>query len=82
MVVPCNLIVSVILVSYGSFDYEEDGFGEVGYTEEEVVSRIIEYMHSDCRMKEEYLKRTEELLGYHDRNSCAKIYSAIKQSTN
>ena len=70
------------LVSYGSFDYENDGFGEVEYTEEDLVSRIIEYMHSDCRMKEEYLKRTEELLGYHDRNSCAKIYSAIKKSTN
>ena len=66
------------MVSYGSYDYETDGFGEVEYTEEDLAGRIIEYMRSDCRQKEEYRRRADERLRYNDRSNCSRIYSEIK----
>ncbi len=61
----------------GYFDYERDGFGEVEYTPEALVDRIIEYMQNGCRLKEIYRDRIEKTFPYNDRNNCRRVYEEI-----
>ncbi len=61
----------------GYFNYEENGFGEVEYTLEATVNRIIEYIQHECTLKEKYRERTEKFFAYHDTNNCQRIYDAI-----
>lgn len=63
----------------GYFDYERDGFGEVEYTADAMVNRIIEYMKQDCRLKDEYRKRIEQTFPFHDNCNCQRVYEAIRQ---
>lgn len=64
----------------GYFDYERDGFGEVEDTLEGTVERIIEYMASDCQIKEKYLKRMEDTFAFNDRNCCRRVYKKIMEN--
>ncbi|MDE6947677.1 MAG: CDP-glycerol:glycerophosphate glycerophosphotransferase [Anaeroplasmataceae bacterium] len=61
----------------GYFDYERDGFGEVEYTAELLVERIIEYMENDCRLKDVYRDRIEKTFPYNDKNNCRRLYEEI-----
>lgn len=61
----------------GYFDYERDGFGEVEYTAEALVDRIIEYMQNGCLLKEIYRDRIEKTFRYGDRNNCRRVYEEI-----
>ncbi len=62
----------------GYFDYEKDGFGEVEYTAEALVDRLIEYMENGCQLKEVYRKRIEETFPYRDKKNCERVYEAIR----
>lgn len=64
------------------FDYEKEGFGEVEYTLEDTVNRIIEYMENDCEMKPKYRERVEKCFKYHDRNNCQRVYEKIIEARN
>ncbi|MBD5503521.1 MAG: glycosyltransferase [Lachnospiraceae bacterium] len=61
----------------GYFDYERDGFGEVEYTAEALVDRVIEYMENDCQLKDVYRTRIEKTFPYNDRNNCKRVYEEI-----
>lgn len=61
----------------GYFDYERDGFGEVEYTLDSLVDRIIEYMENGCVMKDMYKKRCDEFFEFDDRRNCERVYDAI-----
>lgn len=61
----------------GYFDYEQDGFGEVEYTLEDTVNRLIEYMENGCKMKEKYLERVNRFFCFHDKNNCQRVYDKI-----
>lgn len=65
-------------VNKGYFDYERDGFGEVEYTAEDLVNRIIEYMENDCQLKEKYRERIDRTFSYHDKNNCDRVYQEIR----
>lgn len=62
----------------GYFDYEENGFGEVEYTYEDTVRRIVEYIEQDCKLKDQYKTRIDQFYTYKDRNNCERIYESIK----
>ena len=66
----------------GYFDYERDGFGEVEYTLENTINRIIEYMKNDCMLKEKYRKRIEQFFAFNDQNNCQRVYEVIKSLNN
>ena len=67
----------------GYFDYEKDGFGEVEYTLQDTIDRIIEYIDNGCVMKEQYKKRVEGFFAHHDKDNCKRVYEKIKNlSTN
>lgn len=61
----------------GYFDYERDGFGEVEYTSDALVERIIEYIENDCRLKDVYRDRIEKTFPYNDKNNCRRVYEEI-----
>ncbi|MBD5487698.1 MAG: glycosyltransferase [Lachnospiraceae bacterium] len=61
----------------GYFDYERDGFGEVEYTAEALVDRIIEYMKNGCKLKDVYRERIEKTFPYNDKNNCKRVYEEI-----
>lgn len=61
----------------GYFDYERDGFGEVEYSSEALVERIIEYMENDCKLKDVYRNRIEKTFPYNDKNNCRRVYEEI-----
>lgn len=61
----------------GYFDYERDGFGEVEYTAEHLIDRIIEYMENDCTLKDIYRERIMQTFPYQDKNNCKRVYEEI-----
>lgn len=64
----------------GYFDYERDGFGEVEYTLEDTIDRIIEYMENGCVLKDKYRTRIDHFFAFNDRNNCQRIYEKILES--
>ncbi len=63
--------------SKGYFDYEKNGFGEVEYTVEKTVERVIEYMENDCRLKPEYRERVDEFFAFNDKDNCRRVCEKI-----
>lgn len=61
----------------GYFNYEEDGFGEVEYTLNSVIDRMIEYMQNDCQLKTKYLERINNFFAFNDQNNCQRVYEKI-----
>lgn len=61
----------------GYFDYERDGFGEVEYTLEATVDRIIEYMENGCQLKDKYRQRIDSFFAFNDKNNCQRVYEKI-----
>lgn len=66
----------------GDFDYQSEGFGEVEYTLEGTVDRIIEYMERDCEMKPLYKERVEKCFRYRDRNNSERVYQKMIELRN
>lgn len=63
----------------GYFDYEKDGFGEVEYSVEDLVEKIIKYMEHDCELRDEYRERINATFPFSDKNNCQRVYEAIMQ---
>lgn len=61
----------------GYFDYEKDGFGEVEYSLDQVVDRVIAYMKNDCEMKEEYRERVDAFFTFQDRDNSKRLYEKL-----
>lgn len=61
----------------GYFSYEDNGFGEVEYTLEGTIARIIEYMENGCKLKDKYRARIDDFFAFNDKNNCQRVYDAI-----
>ena len=61
------------------FNYETMGFGEVCKSEDELVNEIIEYMKTNCEIKEEYVKRIKAYFLFNDKNNSMRVYDAIRR---
>ena len=61
----------------GYFDYERDGFGEVEYTADALIDRMIEYMKNECQLKDYYRERIDRTFRYSDQNNCQRVYEEI-----
>lgn len=69
-------------IKEGFLNYEIDGFGEVEYTLESTVARIIEYMENDCKLKDRYRKRIDNFFVFSDKSNCQRIYEKIMGADN
>jgi len=61
----------------GYFDYDRDGFGEVETDYEATVDRLIEYMASDCKLKDKYRARIDGFFAYNDQENCRRVYEKL-----
>lgn len=61
----------------GYFDYDTDGFGEVAYSEDELVDVICGYITSGMELKEEYALRMDRTFNRRDKNNCERIYQIL-----
>ena len=61
------------------FDYGIMGFGEVENSLEGIVTRIIEYMESGCRIKTMFKDRIECFFSYNDFDNCKRSYNEIRK---
>lgn len=57
-----------------TFSYEEHGFGEITCDEEHLVDLLIDYMRSDCALREEYRDRIEAFFTHHDLENGRRVY--------
>lgn len=63
----------------GYFDYDRDGFGEVVFEESELVSVIIRYIESECKLMEPYKERMNKAFAYSDHKACERIFKRMQE---
>lgn len=63
----------------GYFNYTEDGFGEVVYDVESLVNLLIDYMASDCKLKEPYASRVTSFYKFDDKNNSRRVFEYISK---
>lgn len=64
--------------SKGYFSYECDGFGEVTYTEQDLLLKINELLKSKCKPERTYLERMRRTFFLRDGKNCERVFNAIK----
>jgi hypothetical protein len=63
----------------GYFNYEEDGFGPVCYTKEDLLSNLLMYEGSSFPEKEIYQKRRKAFFTLRDQENCKRNFAAIQE---
>ncbi|HFI0558800.1 TPA: CDP-glycerol glycerophosphotransferase family protein [Streptococcus suis] len=66
----------------GYFDYDEDGFGEVYTTEEEIIEGIINSYRDDFELDSKYKNRIESFFTLYDTQNSHRNYQFIKEVLN
>ncbi|MDA3978223.1 CDP-glycerol glycerophosphotransferase family protein [Gallibacterium sp. AGMB14963] len=61
----------------GYFSYENDGFGPVAYTEEELFKELEIILKNDGNPTEPYITRIRETFPFRDGKNCERVYQAI-----
>ena len=61
----------------GYFEYEEDGFGEVCYDVDTLISLVKEYVDQGCALKEKYAHRINTTFPYSDKDNSKRVYEDI-----
>lgn len=69
------------LYEKGYFSYENDGFGEVCDSTDDLINTLIAYMEKDCAMKPEYRSRVDRFFTFDDRNNSQRVYKEILNAT-
>lgn len=59
------------------FSDDDDGFGPVTYTYNELVDAIISYIENGCKMDETYKERVDSFFHKTDRHNSERVYEAI-----
>lgn len=67
------------MFSQGYFSYDNDGFGPVATTEEELLAALTSLKDRDFVPEEKYAKRMESFFPYRDGKCCERVYSRIKE---
>lgn len=65
--------------SEGYFSYEEDGFGPVCYTEEDLINNLLSYTENGFPDNERYKKRRDEFFTLRDQENCKRNFEAIRE---
>ena len=62
----------------GYFKYENDGFGPIVETKENLCEYIDEII-DDFKNTEKYEKRAKQFFDLRDKNNCKRVYEKIKE---
>lgn len=61
----------------GYFSYDKDSFGDVCFSEDELVDHIKECVSKDFEFPSKYLVNFERFFKKHDNHNCERIYNCI-----
>lgn len=61
---------------------KSEDFGEVEYTLEGVVDKIIEYIENDCQLKPVYRERMDQFFAFNDHNNSKRVYEMLLELEN
>lgn len=61
----------------GLFSYENDGFGEVTKSIEELVKILCIYIQNNCKLHEKYKNRIVSCFKYVDKKNCERVYDEL-----
>ena len=62
-----------------TFSYEEEGFGEIVYSEKELIKSLEEYLKTKCKIKQKYLNRVNKSFFYLDKNNSKRVCKYINE---
>lgn len=62
----------------GYFDYDNDGFGEVAFDENSLLSSIEKLLSNECKPAPHFVERMNETFAFRDGKCCERVYEAIK----
>ena len=60
--------------SDGGFSYEEQGFGEICQSVDELAEELCNYLESGCALKEAYRVREDAFFAFGDHENCRRIF--------
>lgn len=61
----------------GYFSYEENGFGPVTTTVQDLTKALDRLLSNNCKMDVQYIKRVDSFFRYTDNNNCQRVFDAI-----
>ena len=64
------------------FSYEEDGFGPVCKSQDELRDYILKIIDNNLEMEETYKKRVDDFFKYHDKDNSRRVYEEILKLDN
>jgi CDP-glycerol glycerophosphotransferase (TagB/SpsB family) len=59
------------------FDYEDDGFGPLTHTIEDVIKSLKLNLERDFELEDKYERRINSFFKYNDRKNCERVYKEI-----
>ena len=64
----------------GYFDYETMGFGDITYSEDELVEMIKKIIGDECVMEDKFKNRVDKFFKYNDKDNCKRVYDWLKEN--
>lgn len=61
------------------FDFKTMGFGDIISDENVLLSKINDYLNSNCTMEDKYIERVDKFFKFIDKNNCKRVYDWIKE---
>ncbi len=61
----------------GYFDYKEDGFGDIAYTQDELLNYLQALIHNNGKVSDIYQERINNTFEFRDSKNCERVYQAI-----
>ena len=71
-----EVLTGILRDSY--FSFEENGFGPIAFTEDEVIHNLEDYFTGTFDIDGKYRKRSESFFQYRDSNNCKRVFREIK----
>lgn len=63
----------------GYFSYKKNGFGDVLYTEDALIDKIVYYINNSYNIESKYQKRIDNFFTLKDKNNCKRIVNEIQK---
>lgn len=66
----------------GYFSYENDGFGKVCKSKDELLAELENVLSNNCKMADEYKERLADFFAFNDNSNCERTYNEIVKLLN
>ena len=56
------------------------GFGDITYSEDELVEMIKKIIGDECVMEDKFKNRVDKFFKYNDKDNCKRVYDWLKEN--